>query len=422
MSTALRGIPHVRSLGAAGALQQLVLKALSGMTVGALELRLPNGETHRFGRTDEAPSAIVTVERVDLFRRIALRPRLGLGESYVAGDWHADDLVALFEVLLRNTAAVRARPPLSTLLALERRLPRLPARQGRRQAERNIHYHYDIGNELYALFLDESLTYSCAYFERPDETLAQAQQNKYRRICDKLALSAEDHLLEIGCGWGGFAIHAARERGARVTGLTISREQLELAQKRVSDAGLAHRVQIVYRDYRAVEGQFTKIASIEMLEAIGHEQYGTFFAACDRLLAPGGIACIQTIAIPDQRYESYRRTRDWIQEYIFPGSLLPSLTALTNAMTRHSSLLVFGLEDIGIHYADTLRGWRERFLANIEQVRALGYDESFERSWEFYLAYCEAAFATRSLRDLQLVLTRSFNDRLPRYPAWRMSF
>jgi cyclopropane-fatty-acyl-phospholipid synthase len=324
--------------------------------------------------------------------------------------------------MLLNIEAARKRGAFSRMLTLERFRPRLPARQGLRTAQKNIRYHYDIGNELYRLFLDESLTYSCAYFERPDETLEEAQQNKYRRICDKLRLSTDDHVLEIGCGWGGFALHAAVERGARVTAMTISREQYEVARARVAMAGLEDRIEILYRDYRVQEGSFTKIASIEMLEAVGHEQLESFFAACDRLLAPHGLACIQTIAIPDQRYERYRRAKDWIQEYIFPGSLLPSLAAITSAMTRSSELVVYGLEDIGINYAATLRGWRERFLANIERVRALGYDTRFERIWEFYLAYCEAAFATRSLRDLQLVLTRAFNHDLPRYPTARVTF
>ncbi len=392
------------------------------MTLGELELRLPEGSRRTFGAPGTGPSASVSVASGDLFRRLARRPRLGLGESYTAGDWHADDLAGFFELLLLNIEAARRRRPLSTLAALERCRPHLPARNGLRRAERHIQYHYDIGNDLYRLFLDESLTYSCAYFERPDETLEQAQENKYRRICEKLGLGPDDHVLEIGCGWGGFALHAARERGTRVTGLTISRGQHELARERVSAAGLDGQVEIRYEDYRRTEGRFTKIVSIEMLEAIGHGEYQTFFATCDRLLAPGGLAFVQTIAIPDQRYESYRRHTDWMRAYIFPGSLLPSLTALTNAMTRASSLVLYGLEDIGIHYARTLSTWRERFLANVEAVRALGYDTRFERMWEFYLAYCEAAFGTRSLHDLQLVLTRPFNDRLPRYPSPRVTF
>ena len=413
MSTALRTIPAARGFGLGGIAERLVLRALEGMTVGRLDLRLPSGERHSFGAPGATPAATVTVANSDLFRRLARRPRLGLGEAYAAGDWQADDLVAFFALLIRNIEEARARPPLSRLAALERRRPRLPARRSARRAQRNIHYHYDIGNDLYRLFLDESLTYSCAYFERPSETLEQAQENKYRRICDKLELGPDDHVLEIGCGWGGFALHAARERGAHVTGLTISREQHDLARGRVSDTGLGDLVEIRYEDYRRTQGRFTKIASIEMLEAVGHAEYRTFFKTLDRLLAPGGLACIQTIAIPDQRYESYRRHTDWIREYIFPDSLLPSLTALTNAMTRASGLVVHGLEEIGAHYAPTLRAWRDRFLANRDALRELGFDTRFERIWDFYLAYCEAAFATRSLRDLQLVLTQPSDGRLP---------
>jgi len=422
VSTALRTVPVPRAYGLGPLAERLALRILAGIIIGELHVRLPSGERRAFGKPGSNPSAAVTVTSTDLFRRLARHPRLGLGEGYAAGDWRADDLVAFFELLIRNVAAARKRPPLSRLVTLERHRPRVPRRQGPGRSQHNIHYHYDIGNDLYNLFLDESLAYSCAYFERPDETLEQAQQNKYRRICDKLELGSDDHLLEIGCGWGGFALYAARERGARVTGLTISKAQHELASERVRAARLEDLVEIRFEDYRATEGRFTKIASIEMLEAIGHAEYPTFFAACDRVLEPGGLACIQTIAIPDQRYESYRRHTDWIREYIFPGSLLPSVTALANAMTRSSELVLHGLEDVGILYARTLRTWRERFLENIEQVRGLGYDSRFERLWELYLAYCEAAFATRSLRNVQLVLTRPLNDRLPRYPSLRVTF
>lgn len=422
MSTGLRTVPAARAYGLGVFAERLVLRALSGITVGELTLRLPSGERRDFGTPGSHPKVTIAVTSADLFRRLARRPRLGLGEGYAAGDWRADDLVAFFELLIRNVAAARTRPPLSWLGAVERRRPHLalPQRPGR--SRRNIHYHYDIGNNLYELFLDESLAYSCAYFERPNETLEQAQLNKYRRICDKLELGPDDHLLEIGCGWGGFAVYAARERSARVTGLTISQAQRDIARERVRAAGLNDVVEIRLEDYRATSGRFTKIASIEMIEAIGHAGYPTFFAACDRLLAPGGLACVQTIAIPDRRYEGYRRHTDWIREYVFPGSLLPSLTALAAAMSRSSELVVYGLEDVGIHYARTIRVWRERFFANIERVRGLGYDARFERIWELYLAYCEAAFATRSLHNLQLVLTRPLNDSLPRYPTPRVTF
>jgi cyclopropane-fatty-acyl-phospholipid synthase len=269
--------------------------------------------------------------------------------------------------------------------------------------------------------LDPTMTYSCAYWERPEQTLEEAQRAKLRRICEKLLLGPGDHVLEIGCGWGSFAIHAAGEHGCRVTGLTLSTAQAELARQRVRAAGLDRLVEIRVDDYRAVAGRYSRIASIEMLEAVGLREYPTFFRACDRLLAPEGVAVLQTIGVPDRRFERYRRTPDWIQRYVFPGSLLPSLEALTRAIAG-TRLMVVGLEEIGIFYARTLREWRERFLARLDDVRALGYDRRFERIWTFYLASCEAAFATRTLRDMQLVLTRPGNGSLPDLPAPRIGF
>ena len=254
------------------------------------------------------------------------------------------------------------------------------------------------------------MTYSCAIFEEDGEPLAEAQLRKLRRVCEKLSVGPDDHVLEIGCGWGSFALVAAGEYGARVTGVTISREQAVLARERVAAAGLSGRIEIVERDYRELDGEarFTKIASIEMLEAIGEHQFGTFFAVCDRLLARNGIACIQTILIPDQRWARYRSTPDWIERYVFPGCLIPSLTALAGAMTQSSRLMVEGVEDIGAGYAETLRRWRLRFEANLDGIRALGYDRRFERTWRFYLSFCEAGFRARALRDVQFVLTRPF--------------
>jgi len=256
--------------------------------------------------------------------------------------------------------------------------------------------------------LDETMTYSCAVFERPDDRLADAQRRKYQLICSKLQLEPGDRVLEIGCGWGGFAAFAAREHGCSVTGLTISAEQARLARART--AGLD--VRILEEDYRTHEGSYTKVASIEMLEAIGERQFPTYFEAIDRLLEPGGLACIQTILIPDDRWDRYRKAPDWIEQYVFPGCLIPSLTALTHAMTRSSRLMVHEVDEIGSHYAETLRRWRTTFLENIGEVRRLGYDKRFERTWNFYLAFCEAAFRTRALRNVQLTLTRPFNEAI----------
>jgi cyclopropane-fatty-acyl-phospholipid synthase len=340
------------------------------------------------------------------FRRVATRGKVGLGESYTAGEWDSDDLVGFFELLLRNAVGAATRHPRVRRL-LETR-PRLNRRNGLLRARRNIAYHYDLGNDLFELMLDETMTYSCAVFERPDELLADAQRRKYQRICDKLQLASGDRVLEVGCGWGGFAAFAAREHGCSVTGLTISAEQAALARQRT--AGLD--VRILEEDYRHHEGTYMKVASIEMLEAIGERQFPTYFEAIDKLLEPGGLACIQTILIPDDRWDRYRKAPDWIEQYVFPGCLIPSLTALTQAMTRSSRLMVHEVDEIGPHYAETLRRWRENFRENIDEVRGLGYDQRFERTWNFYLAFCEAAFRTRALRDVQLTLTRPFNEVL----------
>ena len=420
--TALRPLPPARRSPFTGVARRLGLWGLSHPARGRISVRLPDGTVRRGGDPATGPDITVTVNSKNLWRRLATRGRLAIGESYVAGDWRTDDLVGLLETLALSGEQARRRRPWSAWMELQRRRPHLPPRSDLHGAKRDIQYHYDIGNDLYALFLDPSWTYSCAFFEHPDMSLQQAQEAKYRRIADKLGLGPDAHVLEIGCGWGGFAMHAAREWGARVTGLTLSQEQAALARERIAEAGLSDRIEILLQDYRQMEGRFTHVASIEMLEAIGHRELPVFFRACDRLLDQGGVACVQTIAVPDQTYERYRRGHDWIREYVFPGALIPSLEAVTKAMTRSSGLIVHGVENIGYHYAETLRQWRERFLANRAQVLALGYDERFIRTWDFYLAFCEAGFRTRALHDYQLVLTRPFNDRLPTEPSPRMTF
>jgi len=252
-------------------------------------------------------------------------------------------------------------------------------------------------------------------------TLEEAQRAKVRHICEKLGLGPRDHLLEIGCGWGGFAIQAATDYGCRVTGLTLSPSQAALARERVAAAGLDGLIEIREQDYRLTEGRFTRIASIEMFEAIGLAEYGNYFSAIDRLLTPGGVACIQTIGVPDWRFERYRRRPDWIQQTIFPGSLLPSLEAIAKAVAG-TRLQINGVEEIGFGYARTLREWRGNVWRNVERIRELGYDDRFLRIWTFYLAYCEAGFAIRSLRDMQVVLTHSANDALPEFPSVRPGY
>jgi cyclopropane-fatty-acyl-phospholipid synthase len=397
--------------GPLGAVSRRVLeRALSRIEHGALELRAPDG-VRCFGDPDAEP-VVFDVHDPRFFARLARSGRLAIGEGYQAGEWSSPDLPGLVALLARNQDQVFGRPPLSLLAALRRFVPCVELPRGLRRAERDVHAHYDLGNSFFSLWLDDSMTYSCALFESPEATLAEAQQAKYRALADATRIGPDDRVLEIGSGWGGFAMHLARERGCQVTTATISHQQHELARQRVRAAGLAERIEVVYSDYRLLEGSYSRIVSIEMIEAIGHRQLGTYFAAIDRLLAADGLAGIQSILVPDQRYDAYRRQRDWIRKHIFPGGNLPSLEAITTAARRSSGLMVHEVREIGPHYARTLREWRERFLVSRGEVAALGLDVHFQRTWEYYLAFCEAAFETHALRDAQLVLTRPLNRTL----------
>ncbi|MDX6541035.1 MAG: cyclopropane-fatty-acyl-phospholipid synthase [Gaiellales bacterium] len=397
--------------GPVGAIARRVLcSALAGLQDGALELRAPDG-TRRFGDPDAEPQ-VLDVHDPRFFARLARSGKLAVGEGYQAGEWSTPDLPGLVALLARNHDQVFGRPPLSVLAAVTRAIPRVELPRGLRRAERDVHAHYDLGNAFFSLWLDESMTYSCGLYETAETTLAEAQQAKYRALADATRIGPADHVLEIGTGWGGLALHLARERGCRVTTATISREQHALATARVAAAGLAGRIDVVYSDYRQLEGSYSRILSVEMIEAIGHRQLGTYFATIDRLLAPDGLAGIQAILVPDQRYKLYRSQRDWIRKHIFPGGMLPSLEAVTTAARRSSGLMVHEVREIGPHYARTLRDWRERFLLRRPEVEALGLDLHFQRTWEYYLAFCEAAFATHALRDAQLVLTRPLNRTL----------
>jgi len=291
-----------------------------------------------------------------------------------------------------------ARPLLRAVHALRR--------NSRRGGRHNIAAHYDLGNEFFQLFLDPTMTYSCGVFERPDATLEEASLAKLDRVCRKLELKPEDHLLEVGTGWGSLAIHAARRYGCRVTTTTLSEQQFTLAARRVQEAGLQDRVTLLRRDYRDLEGSFDKLVSIEMIEAVGERYLGAYFRALGARLAPGGRMLLQAIVVPDERYEKYRRSVDFIQRYIFPGSFLPSLGAIREHLERSTDLRINNLEDITPHYPRTLRLWRERFFQNLDRVRALGYSEEFIRMWELYLCYCEGGFLERSIGDFQILLER----------------
>ena len=392
--------------------RRLLLAALKRPGFGTIDLQLPDGTRTVRGDAGGGPVTRMNIHGNEVYRRLARRGRLALGEGYMAGEWSTDDLPTLLEQLAVTAEGIRSSAMGRAFTGALAKRPRRPASLNPDRDRHDIAYHYDLGNDLYETFLDETMTYSCAVFEHPGQALADAQRAKYRRLCDALRLGPDDRVLEIGCGWGGFAMYAAEHTGARVRGVTLSERQCELARARVAEAGLADRVDIDLIDYREVEGDFTAIVSIEMFEAIGHDEFERFFRTCDRLLVPDGALALQTITVPDQRYEGYRRGRDWIRQYIFPGSVIPSLTSIANAATAASSLIIDRTANIGPHYATTLEAWRTRFLANRERVLELGYDEEFIRTWEFYLAFCEVGFRTRTLQDHQLVLTRPGNPRL----------
>lgn len=389
---------------AARALRWAALRHLRAIwATGRGDVHLPNGDIFRLG--DAGPAdARVYVHDDRFFARLVLRGELGAGESFVAGEWSTDDLVAVARTFLRGTRARGVESPLTRLAQLPSRLAHRRAANTQAGSERNVHAHYDLGNAFYRLFLDaDTLAYSCGIYA-PGASHADAQRAKLEQLCHLLQLSSRDHLLEIGCGWGGMAIHAARTRGCRVTAITVSREQFELASARVAAAGLADRVTVEYRDYRSLAGTYDKLVSIEMLEAVGYEYLPAYFTTCARVLRRGGRFALQSITMPDDRFASYRRNVDWMQTYIFPGTLIPSLGAIRAAASPHFDIT--SSDDIGLHYAPTLRAWRERFVAALPEVRALGFDAPFIRTWLLYLAFSEAAFAERTLGDHQLLLAR----------------
>ena len=357
------------------------------------------------------------VHSPDFYRQVAMNGSVGAGEAYMDGLWECSDLVALVRLLLRNRDLLDGMETgLARLGGMAMRGWHALKRNTRSGSRRNIAAHYDLGNELFALFLDEDMMYSSAIFVTPDESLGGeslelASRRKLDRICKKLDLRPSDRVLEIGTGWGGFALHAATHFGCHVTTTTISREQHDLARERIAAAGMQDRVTLLLQDYRDLQGTYDKLVSIEMIEAIGYQYLDTFFGKCAALLEADGIALIQAITIEDHRYQRALKTVDFIKRHVFPGCFIPSVSAMTSASARASDFRLINLEDIGPSYAITLRHWRQRFLANLDAVRKLGYDERFVRMWEYYLCYCEGGFLERSIGNAQLLLARPGNRR-----------
>ncbi len=388
---------------------------LAGIEHGELVLH-EAGSEYRYGERTARCSLTATLRIHDarFYSDMAFGGSIGAGEAYMQGWWSVDDLTALVRILICNR---------SVLDGMEGGLARLTGplqkalhwfnRNTREGSRRNIAAHYDLGNDFFRLFLDPTMMYSSAIFESAGMTLEEAQLARLERICRALELQSSDHLLEIGTGWGGMAMHAARHYGCRVTSATISREQFDLARERIEQAGLSDRITVLLEDYRDLTGSYDKLVSIEMVEAVGHQFYDDYFGQCGRLLNDDGLMLLQAITIADQRYEQARRSVDFIQRYIFPGSTIPSVTAMLDSVTRFSDMRLVSLLDIGPHYATTLRMWRENFNREREAVRALGYPESFLRMWEFYLCYCEGGFEERVISDAQLLFAKPGN-RSPR--------
>jgi len=385
---------------------RLMFSRLDRVRTGHLVVRLPDGTTRTFIGSDGGTVEVteLDVHRWRFFGRVLRRGDTGAGEAYVDGDWSSSDLVALTRFFLDNETALAPPSFIGAFGRLRDRIAHLLRSNTRVQAKKNIHAHYDLSNELYELFLDPSMTYSSGLFDRPGLDLEKAQRRKYQRLAEWAGLRSGQEVLEIGCGWGGFAEYAASELGCRVTGITLSEEQAVFARKRIDNAGLADRVQIRVVDYRDVNARFDAVVSIEMLEAVGHRYLDGFFETVGRVLRPGGRVALQTITIPDQIYDRYRRGSDWIRAYIFPGGHLPSLGAIQSSVARCTGLAIRRLDDVAPDYASTLAMWRERFHANDGRVRDLGFDNRFVRMWDFYLATCEAAFRHRQIGVLQLSL------------------
>lgn len=393
--------------------RRLVLQLLEKLAVGRLTIE-ESGSVLQFGSDAERPDLVahISIHQPDAYRDLLLRGSIGAGEAYMHGAWSSPDLTQVIRLFAANMQLLndmdgRGLSPRRFATALSRiglRLYHAVRDNSPSRARRNIAAHYDLGNRFFELFLDPSMMYSAAIFPDPQSTLEQAAVYKIDRICQRLQLRPGDHLLEIGTGWGGLALHAAQKYGCRVTTTTISQEQYQYARQRIKDAGMQDRVELLLCDYRDLSGRYDKLVSVEMIEAVGHAYYRTYFERCAQLLKPDGLMLIQAITIADQRYDAARRSVDFIQRYIFPGGCLPSITIIANHLARHTDLGIVAIDDITQHYARTLHAWRERFEARLEQVREFGFDDVFIRMWLFYFCYCEGGFRERAIGAQQILI------------------
>ena len=402
-------LPQARSLRSTQELaRHFLLKVLSRIRVGSITI-YDGEDTHHFGNDDNPgePHAEIVVHDRAAFGKVLTGGTIASGEAYIDGDWSSPDLTMVTRVFSANMAAMESMQSSQhwyTRLAL--RIAHTMNRNTHEGSKRNISAHYDLGNDFFKLFLDASMMYSSAIFDAGETELETAATAKLDEICRQLELKANDHLLEIGTGWGGMAIHAATHYGCRVTTTTISREQYEYAHARVRELGLEDRIEVLCEDYRALTGQYDKLVSIEMIEAVGHDFYSSYFNCCSQLLKDDGKMVIQAITITDQRYDRARRSVDYIKRYIFPGGCLPSLEVIAKHLAQDTDMQMVHLRDITLDYAKTLAAWRERFAGRLEDVRAMGFDDRFVRMWEFYLCYCEGGFRERIIGTVQLAFAK----------------
>lgn len=395
--------------------EKIVIELLSKMKSGTLNLTLPSGELIKIGDGNHSIIANVTVKDNYFFKRCVLYGDIGFAEAYMDGEWETDSIANVINWFLLNVEnAPSASGSQTQTFALNVLKIFNKAYHSKRAnsisgSKKNISEHYDLHNDFFALFLDPTMTYSCAYFKEENMDLYQAQIEKYDRLCKQLNLKPTDHVLEIGSGWGHNAIHIAKNYGCNVTTVTISEEQYKLATDRIKKENLTDKITILLKDYRLIEGKFDKIVSIEMLEAVGHKFLEPYFRKCNDLLKKDGILALQVITCPDSRYESLRTGVDFIQKHIFPGSLLPSVGIINKMINKTSDMTMVDLKDMGLHYSRTLNLWHEQFNQRIEDVKKMGFDERFIRKWNYYLNYCEAAFKSRNINVMQMVYARPNN-------------
>ncbi|WP_299006476.1 cyclopropane-fatty-acyl-phospholipid synthase family protein [uncultured Shewanella sp.] len=383
--------------------RQLIFHILKQLTAVSLEIE-ENENTYYFGNQSAALSGKIKVHDVSFYQDLIFKGSIGAAQAYIAGKWSSPNLTHVIQIMAKSQQQLDAiERKTQWLVTLKNQWLRLKNKNSNQGAKRNILAHYDLGNDLYESFLDSSMLYSCAIYPKHNATLHQAQQHKMHTICQQLGLNEQDHVIEIGTGWGGLAIYMAQHYGCKVTTTTISEAQHDLAKKTIDALGLTNQITLLKQDYRQLSGQFDKLVSIEMIEAVGHEYLATFFKTCSALLKPNGKMLLQSITIADQRYEQYRKGVDFIQKYIFPGGCLPSISEIAKHFSNHTDMVIHEINDIGLHYARTLNDWRVAFLANWSGLDPQKYDEEFKRLWLFYFSYCEGAFRERVISTHQIL-------------------